>query len=361
MKILQRKKVIISAGIAIFVIAVIIALAMNTGVPVETAKTDIGETEKILKETGTVEAVKSVTIVAKGLMEAGGLTVEEGDEVKAGDILLADTGASAALDIKSQQAQLAGLQVEYNTARRQADANKSLFDSGAISRYEYDASESAAKQLGAQIESVRYAIQSQIESSGAGGITATVDGVITDIFVKQGETIQAGSPLFEITDLSDIYVKTEVIADDADRIHEGNTVGIYNKNTGLDYADGLVKKVHLKVENKMSDLGVNQKRVTVEISLGSSVDIRLGSDVTVEIIAEKKGNVLRVPEAAVFEKEQKNYVYVIEGGKATLREIMIGLEGEHFTEIVSGLTKGDLVIISPGDDVSDGVRVKVEH
>jgi len=110
----------------------------------------------------------------------------------------------------------------------------------------------------------------------------------------------------------------------------------------------------------MSELGVNQKRVTVEISLGTTEPIRLGSDVDVEITVEKKKNVLRVPDLAVFEKEKKDCVYVIEGGKAVLREIKTGLEGEDFMEVLSGLAEGDTVILSPNDDITDGIKVKNE-
>ena len=108
----------------------------------------------------------------------------------------------------------------------------------------------------------------------------------------------------------------------------------------------------------MSDLGVSQKRVTVEVSFGTVEPIRLGSDVDVAITVDRKADILRVPDLAIFEKAKKDYVYVIEGGKAVLREVKTGLEGEDYTEIVSGLSEGDAVIVSPGDDISDGVKVK---
>ena len=108
----------------------------------------------------------------------------------------------------------------------------------------------------------------------------------------------------------------------------------------------------------MSDLGVSQKRVTVEVSFGSEKTARLGSDVDVQITVDKKENVLRVPDLAVFEKGRKNCVYVVKDGKAVLREIKTGLEGEDYMEVVSGLSVGDKVILSPGDNISDGVRIK---
>ena len=61
---------------------------------------------------------------------------------------------------------------------------------------------------------------------------------------------------------------------------------------------------------------------------------------------------------AVFEKNQTNCSYVIEGGKAVLRRLETGLEGEDHIEVVSGLSEGDRVILSPNEDIEDGTRVK---
>ena len=69
---------------------------------------------------------------------------------------------------------------------------------------------------------------------------------------------------------------------------------------------------------------------------------------------------LRVSDLAIFEKENKDCVYVIEDGIAVLREITTDLEGEDYTEVVSGLSEGEVLILSPNDDISDGVKVKTQ-
>lgn len=360
MKLLKGKKWIVIGAAAILVIAAAAAAAMNSGITVESAAVDQGEVTKLLKETGTVESKSTITVTAKNSGEIKGLSVEEGDSVMAGDLLMTSGGTSAKLDIKSQQAELAGLQAQYSEARELADKNKALYEQGALSYQEYNTSTTAAKQLASQIASLQYSIQSFAESSGADGVTAPVDGVLTGVFVKEGESVVAGAPLFEISNLDDVYVKTDFIAEDADLIHEGDVVRIYNEDTGFNDEKGSVKKVFLKAENKMSDLGVNQKRVTVEISFGTAEPVRLGSNLDVEIAVEKKENVLRVADLAVFEKDEKNFVYVIEGNKAVLREVETGLEGEDYMEVISGLSKGDVLILSPNDEISGGVRVKVQ-
>ncbi len=335
------------------------AVFMKTEVYVKAATVDRGEVKKILKESGTVESARSIIVISKNSGEINNLLVEEGQSVKSGDLLISSDGTSAKLDIKSLQAELSGLREQYKQAKELADKNKILYEQGALSYSEYNASNTAVKQLDAQISSMQYSIDSYIVSSGASGISAPVDGVITGVYVKEGESVIVGTPILEISDLNEIYVKADFIAEDADLIREGDQVRIYNKNTGFSDEKGTVKKIHPKAENKMSDLGVNQKRVTVEISFGTTEKIRLGSNVDVDIIVEKKDNVLRIPDLAVFEKEKKNCVYVIEEDKAVLREIETGLEGEDYLEVISGVSEGEAVILSPGDDIAEGVRVKI--
>jgi len=334
------------------------AVTVNSGITVDTAAVDQGEVRKLLKETGTAESERSVTVAAKNSVDIKGLLVEEGDHIQAGDLLISVKGTSAELDIKSQRAELTGLQAQYNQAKELANKNKNLYEQGALSYEDYNASNTAAKQLASQISALQYSIESYRESSGAEGVTAPVSGYLTGVYVEEGEFAPAGTPLFEISDLDDIYIKTDFIADDADRIKVGDKARIYNEDTGLNDENGTVRKIYLKAEDKMSELGVNQKRVTVEISFGTQETLRLGSDVDVEITVEKKENVLRVPDLAVFEKNQKNCVYVIENGRAVLRQVDTGLEGEDYMEVVSGLSKGDTVILSPSDSLSEGDKVK---
>lgn len=359
MKLIKGKKWIVIGGAVILVAAVAAMTAMNAGIAVESAAVDRGEVTKLLKETGTVESESTITILAKNSGDIKGLTVEEGDRVKAGDILMTSDGTSAKLDIKSQQAELSGLQAQYSQARDLANKNRALYEQGALSYADYNASNTAAKQLAAQIAALQYSIESYAETSGAAGVTAPLDGVITGVFVKEGESVAAGTPLFEISNLNDIYVKTDFIAEDADLIQEGDAVRIYNEDAGFSDEGGVVKKVHLKATDKLSDLGVNQKRVTVEIAFGTEKTARLGSNADVEIAVEKKENVLRVPDLAVFEINEKPCVYVIEEGKALIRNIETGLEGEDYMEVISGLSEGDVVILSPSDDISDGIKVKI--
>ncbi len=350
-------------GSALVITAAAVYFAVvSSGIPVETATVSTGEVVKMIKESGSVEAKKTVILTAKSTGEVKGLMVGEGDPVRAGDLLMAGyMESSAALDIKSMQAQLRGLQVQYAEASDLAAKNKILYEEGAISYQLYSQSRNIANQLAAQIDALNYSIKSYAASTGSSGITAAIDGVITEVFAKEGETVLIGSPLFEIADLEDIYIATDLIAADADLVSVGDPVRVYNEDTGFDSDLCTVSKIYLKAEEKISDLGISQKRVRVEILLSNDQEIRLGSGVDIEITIEKKENALRVSDMALFEMDKEKYVYVVQQGKAVLRKVETGLEGEDYSEILSGLSEGETVIVSPSTDIGDGVRIKEDQ
>ncbi len=357
-----KMKWILLGIILLLVAAAAYMTVANSGISVETKQASIGEVTKLIKESGSVESEKAITITAKATGEVKGVAVAEGDQVKAGDVLMAGfTDNSAALTIKSMQAQLSGLQAQYAEAAEIASKNKLLYEEGAISYQMYSQSQTAAKELAAQVDSLSLSIRSYAASTGSASVKATINGVVTGVFAKEGETVMIGSPLFEIADLSDIYIAADLIASDADLVAVGAPVRVYNEDTGFDSDTCRVSKIYLKAEDKISDLGISQKRVRVEIALGSGQAIRLGSGVDIEITIEKKDNVLRVPDMAIFEMDNEKYVYIVENEKAVLRKIEVGLEGEDYIEILSGISEGDTVIVSPSTDISDGTRIKEDQ
>jgi|GEM_PF-897208 len=325
---------------------------------VETATVQKMEIARLVKETGTVEASKAVVITAKSAMEIKSFSFEEGDMIKAGDVILKTDAEADRLAIKSMESQKNALAVQYQQARTTEEQNRILFEQGAISKDQYMLSQTASRQLASEIAALQYSIESMRESVDAGGITSPISGTVTEIFADEGEQVLPGSQIMEISDMSDRYVRVQLISDDADLIGEGSKALVYNEDSGYRNDAASVSKVYLKAFEQISDLGIAQKRVTVEIDLGANKDVRLGSDVDVEIVVDSRKDALAVPEKAVFEGEKGYQSYVVENGVTAIKDIEIGLKGEDDWEVLSGLEEGDVVILSPDNDIEPGMKVK---
>ena len=364
MKQKNKKKIIILAVIVLLVAASGIYAVFGNQIPVEVADLDSGEVEKLIKESGTVESAGATVVTATGTGAVEALLVSEGDEVKAGDLLLSGKGAAGAQSqVQSMKAELSALQIQYNQARNTAEKNRTLYENGALSQESYTQSKAAADQLAAQVSALSHAINSYSESADAPTVTAPIDGIISEVFVKEGQVLAPGTPLFEIFDPQALYVKANLVTEDADLLTVGAEARVYSdRRDAAAFKDekAFVRKIYPKAQEKMSELGINQRRVPVEIELSTVSFLRLGRELDVEIVVDRAESVLRIPDIAIFEKDKMDFVYVVEGGKAVLRQVETGLKGEHFTEIRTGLSQGESVILSPGNEIEDGVRVKPE-
>ncbi len=372
----KKKRVILM--FSVLVIAVIAGfMVMNAGTVVTVEEVTKGQVLFIVKETGSVESQSTITINAKSVGEIGEIAVAEGQEVKAGELLIsADAEGSVQMDIKSLEAQAAAVRTQYNEAKRISDKNKILYEEGALSYEAYSQSLAVTNQLSQTLASMNFSTGSMAAATGVGGVFSPIDGVITDVFVKKGESVVAGSKLFEVSNLEELYLKTQLIAEDANKVKVGNKVWLSNEDADFSDMEAKVSKVFLKAQETMSDLGIYQKRVTVEIESDKLSQLRLGTDVDVHIIADIREDVIRVSKNSVFnlasfefDSSESNdsqmneiipneYVYVIEKGKAALREVKTGLKGESYIEIVSGLEVGERIIKSPTKEIEDGIKVK---
>ena len=85
-----------------------------------------------------------------------------------------------------------------------------------------------------------------------------------------------------------------------------------------------------------------------------------GYRVETSIVTWENADVLKVPGSAAFREREGWSVFVIENGKARRRPVQIGHRNQTEVEILGGLTAGELVILHPSNQLSDGVRVRSE-
>ncbi len=354
-----KKKWIIAIILLVALIGGYTIITLTAGVDAEVVIVDKGPVCRLIKEIGTVESENSIIISSNFTGEIKGLVALLGDLVKNGDTLLTGDKDIALLDLKSLKAQLSGLEISHSRAKEIAGRNKELYEQGALSREEYDAALATERALAAEVSSLRYSIESYAKTSSTTGIVSPINGTITDVFVKEGEYVGVGAPLFEIADLERLYIKVNLISEDADMVDVGDQTLIYLEKGGDTTATGRVRRIHFKAKEEVSGLGIIQKRVTVEIEMNPDIAPRLGSDIDLAIVAEEKEAVVRVSAESIFSLDGLSYIYVVDNGRARLRQVEKGLEGDNYTEIISGLIGGETVIHSPGNDIVDGVSLRL--
>jgi HlyD family secretion protein len=188
-------------------------------------------------------------------------------------------------------------------------------------------------------------------------VRAPVAGRVLRIFEESERIVAAGMPLVEIGDPASIEIVVDILSTDAVRVSPGARVSIEEWG-GEGSLEARVHLVEPSAFTKVSALGVEEQRVNVIAHLASP-EPRLGDRYRVEarIVLWEGEDVIQVPASALFRHGTAWAVFVVDGGRARLREIEVGHLATFDAEIVRGLTVGETVILHPSDRVSDGTRV----
>ena len=389
---MKKKKYFIATGVIviIFIIASLL-LGGQTDQP-ETSKVRPGSIKKTVEETGTVFSKRVNTFYSDMSQRVETLNVSVGDRVKKGDIILVYEN-NYDLEIERANKQIEAITASYNESVKGADFQeisnlklnistietnlnfarsnlekiKTLYENNAVSQVEYDeaknnvtilenqlqeannnyskiiqgVSANVKKEYEAQIDEVMIQIKILEKNMEQASVKAEFDGVITELNVHQGSMTQAGVPTVEIQDDKNLGIYVEVLVEDAIEVTKGMAFNILDDEV---IKELQVSRVYPKAQAKISDLGVEQKRVRIEADLDDA-DYKLGSEVDVEIVLKEKNNVLLVDKDAVYEKDNIKYVTVLSGKNEIETEITTGIEDDKYVEVLSGLSENDTVLI----------------
>lgn len=389
----------------------LVYLKLQGGQTVETAVVSKGEIRQYIEDTATVQSNKKVTTYIEGSGKITNIKVDVGDSVKKGDVILTmdkedlelklqDANAkidaakaqlqgtdlsNSANKIEIAQAAVDQAKVVYEASSRNLDSSKVLYNSGTISKQEFDnaedgykTAEAALKSANFQLEDIkegtpdyvknqyiaqikqavilRDTIMREIEKQQ---VTAPVDGVVLEKLIDENSLGVAGTAAFLIGDTKSLELEANILSDDVYKVKIGNEVEVSGKPIGNSIIKGKITKIAPEAKNITSSLGVNQKRVPVTIELKDTAGLlKPGYDLDIKVITEAKKDTLIIPDTSVFDYKGNSCVFVVDNGKAVIKQIKKGIESEKLIEVISGLKSGDKVLLKPDNNIKEGMKIK---
>ena len=200
------------------------------------------------------------------------------------------------------------------------------------------------KEYEARIEEIMVQINILEKSKQQASIIAEFDGIITELNVHQGGMTKPGVVVVEIQDQNNLSLYVELLAEEVREVKEGMPIVLKSSLTPLNLK---VDRIYPKASSKISDLGVEQKRVRVEADLKENKsNLKIGTEIDVEIVIEQKDNVLLLDKNAIYDYDGKKYVNLKSEQEEKETEVTIGIEDENHIEIMSGLNENDEVFIN---------------
>ena len=280
--------------------------------------------------------------------------------------------------VRSQQLAVEQANNGLKTAENNLGRVKELFEAGITTESEYedaqDAVESAQINLKQQKEALDLLYESHSPSGGTNQfyagrrealqaqidllkyqlanykIASPVDGVVSDLTVKEGMTVSPNIPIMTIFQRDAYEVEVYVLTEDLASVKKGEKVQLVQDEQGENTTfEGIVNRIAPSAVEKVSPLGLNERRVkvTVEPNIPANIQLRPGYVLEVKFTVGKQANKLVVPKTALFPYKNGEALWVVRQGEAAVQPVEKGFENDIDVVISQGLKPGDLVILNP--------------
>jgi RND family efflux transporter MFP subunit len=270
------------------------------------------------------------------------LLFEEGTQVNAGE-RMARLDASE-YSIQQAQAELAlnNARVTYGEASDSYTRIKSLYDSGAVSKSDFEKARDglAIAENGKQLAERSYALV-----NGKDYLSAPIRGIVLNKLVSKGQLVNAGTAAYKIGQINELKVMLPVPDREIKqwKIDDKVTLTLYGESR-----DGKVTKINPATNSGTGTIGVEVRLANPEHDWHPGQLVQVSRKLNGEKAAF-------VPVQSVLNRGEKNpYVYVAVEGKAVKRPVEIGRISGQFLEISSGLKIGEQVVSRGADRLFDG-------
>ena len=191
-------------------------------------------------------------------------------------------------------------------------------------------------------------------------IRAPVSGTVLTL-PMENEQVWSEVPCVQIADLNNMQVRVRTPEVYAGNLQRGQMANITASAAGERVYSASVASISPVAVRTVSLTGESGE-ATVEAVLplrGSTEGLRPGYSVTAKIFTDYHPQAVAVPYEAVCQRGEQEYVFCVQDGRAVQKAVETGYLLEEVTEITEGLTAGEVVILSPSDDLTDGTPVEV--
>jgi membrane fusion protein, multidrug efflux system len=307
-------------------------------IPVELAKPAIGDAASFYVTTATLEPSSDAQVNARISGVVRKILREEGDDVKAGDILLQLEDDEQKLKLEQAEQKLASSKREFERLSRMKKA-------GVVSPNEWEAANNTYLTAKTDVELAQLALSFT-------QVAAPFDGRVVWRDVDLGEHVSAGRLLYRVMAIKPLLLRVHVPANRIGYVAKGQLVELI-----IDSAkQTLIGTVELV--SPIVDPATGTIKVTIELT-EYPAQVRPGDFTQVQMITDKRENALLLPSVAIIEERGNHYLYVEQDNKATRKNIEVGFVVGDQTEVISGISADDNVVVKGQRNLNQGNSLQV--
>ena len=322
------------------------------GVLVDTTAVATEDVPRRLRAVGTVEAENQTTVAAEVDGQVSRIVAEEGAVVRAGQLVLEIDPTPFRLQVQEAQAALARAEAALANDRRLLERYEKLLAAGALDQQSFDDVQARVRSEEAEAAAARAQLAQARWSLGKSSVRAPFDGRIADRLVDLGTYVGDGDPLFQIVDAQPVRVAFELPETSVGALEEGDRVAFAVRTSPGRAFEGEIVYVSpaLSPETRTQPAKAEYPNEGNEVPPGAFADLVITTDV-------RRGAPV-IPEEALVTEGEQNFVYVIEAGRASKREVTLGERLQGRLEVATGLEGGEVLVTEGHRELFDGAPVR---
>ncbi|MCD6297447.1 MAG: efflux RND transporter periplasmic adaptor subunit [Deltaproteobacteria bacterium] len=333
-------------------------MSESMAVPVRVVTVESLSISHVISYTGNIEPWKEVNIVPNIAGKVASINVKEGDHVKKGQLLAKLDTESFKLGLEQAKAGLGVAEAAFADAEKDWNRMKVLIEDNTISQIQYDKAELGYNSAKAGLQQAKAAVDLMEYNLRVAVMRAPFDGIVTNKHMNEDETINpmmpGGPGVVTMMDFSKVKIKALASDIDLPYLKPGLKVQVQVDTYPDETFEGTVFVVNPAAARQSRLFEIQLQIPNPELKL------RPGMFARIEVIAEERNDVSTLPLSAIISPESDSYVFVVNGGKAERRNVILGISEDETVEIISGLQIGETVVNVGQAMLEDGTPVVIK-
>jgi len=318
-----------------------------------------GDVFRTLNLTGDILAFQQANIFSKVSGNIEKIYTDIGEYVSKGKMLALIDTAIYAQNVRQALGVLMQAEANMQNAKMVYERNTSLLDQNLIARQDVDNSKTAYEIADAQREAASANYKNALTQLSYCKIIAPFSGYITKRLLDAGAYVSANisspsSVLFVIMDIE----KVKVFAN----IPEKNVPVLKDVKSVIVTTDAYPQKVFNAVLSRISEaVDLATRTMQVEINIDNHERLlKPGMFATVNLVLEKKSNVIVLPNNIILKDDGGQYVFKISSDSIVFKQyVKIGIQEENRSEIISGVNETDKIVTIGQTLINDKMKVRI--
>lgn len=332
--------------------------ALVTPVHVRVALAGMTDLSRETTAAGVVEAFRTATVAAETHGRVIQRSVEPGDRVDAGQVLVNLDSERARIARDEARAMMRSREIDLREAHNELQRGRDLHAREFISRDVLENLHFAQARAAAGLRAARAQLAAAERVLADVEVRAAFPGIAEHVHVHEGDYVNPGTPVATLADFSKARIRAGITAREAASLE-----GVGHAAVTLDVLGAEPLRARINSVARVSEPATGTYALELwltDIAEDVRGGLREGMLATVHLPHGGAAARLTVPSTAVFRRDGAMHVFVVNEGNAKLRPVYTGRSNGPVIEILEGLAAGDVVVTDGQFALRDGARVIVE-